>query len=270
MDGKPKGDTRMSVVEGGRDDLRERTSDVSAIFNDVVKSLRLVASAIQRGGSVSRIEVGVGEADDSGDDLIRGIFALMEDKADCIFQVRHDMGGLCLDDIDGDIWVWMERAYDTPWQICISSKHDLPERMFPSCYIFGFDSKKYLSGNEFFGVRFPDVISLLEERKGGESQEVKDINRVVVLTRMLIYTVVRPIEKRKKLFRELTELCVKLGPAAKAIVSDFITMYTLDYDDDYDDDDAENSEATIGDDPTLCVGLSGCPFRSLLPGTTEN
>ncbi|MEK7126807.1 MAG: hypothetical protein AAB848_01750 [Patescibacteria group bacterium] len=265
MDGKPKGDTRMSVVEGGRDDLMEKTSDARTIFdNDVVKSLRLVASSIHRGGSVTCIDVDLGQSDESGDDLAREIFALMEDKADCIFQVRHDMSGLCLDDIDGDIWVWLERAYETPWQICISSKYNLPDKMFPSCYIFGFDSKKYLSDNKFFGVRFPEVVALLENENGGESQESKDISRVVVLTRMFIYTIVRPMEKRKKLFRELTELCVKLGPAAKAVVADFITAYTMDYDDDYDYDEDDDKEAVIGDDPTLCVGMSGCPLRSLV------
>jgi hypothetical protein len=261
MDGEPRGKGRMSVVVGGRDDSTEVVLNARTIFeNDVVKALRLVASSIRRGGSVTRLEVDVGQADDSGEDLIRGIFAFMEGKADCIVKVRREMSGLCIDDIDGDILVWVERCYESPWQICVSNKYDLPERMFPSCYIFGFDSKKYLSENEFFGIRFPDVISLIEERHGSESQEVKDINRVVVLTRMLVYTVVRPIEKRSQLFRELTELCVKLGPAAKAVVSDFITIYTADYEDDYDYDEGEEF---IGDDSTLCIGMSGCPFKSL-------
>jgi len=253
MDGKHEGKRRMEVVAGGRDDLDEEMSDARALFdNDVMNAVRELAS-----GRINFFVIDVGQADSDGDDLINEVCKLIYEETDVIIN-WSGLENFCPDDVDGDILVWVERGYSSPWKVVVAGKYDLPEEMYSVGGIFVFNSEEYLSKNEFSGRRYPDILSILEEKHGRESKEVKDIDRFVVLTRMLIYTVVSPIKKRKQLFRELTELCVSLGPAAKAVVADFIDMYLSENDDIYDED-----EELIGDDPDLCVGMSGCPFKSL-------
>lgn len=260
MDGKLGKVVRMKVIEGGVGDSDEDISDARALFdNDVMEAFRHIASSINRDGRVTYIEIGAGQADSDGEELFRGIYTLIRSEADSLINTWHGVDGFCPNDIDGDIFVWIERGYETPWKIAVSDKRNLPAMMSPVGSIFVLNLKKYLPENEFFGMRYPDVVAVLEERHGRESQEVKDVNRIVLLTRMLLFTVVMPIEKRKQLFRELTELCVKLGPAAKAVITDFVDMYFSEYDDKYDED-----EEFIGDDPEFCIGMSGCPFRNLI------
>lgn len=252
-------------VVGGVQDGPEKDGKAdnfkSFLGGKVMSAIGKLAVALCRSGRIDVVEIEVGEVISDGVDVILEMQNLLEERS--VEYVSNDKlsDEFNLEDCKGEIFVWVEAGYETPWRIFVSDICSLPRRMSPVGGIYVFKAEGYLPKDEFMGMRYAEIVRDLGKTHGCESAEFKEIDRLIVLTRALIFTFVVPVEGKRSAFNEVRSICMRIGAPARAVVADFVDEYS----DQYGESSYDSNDEIIGDDPSLCVGLSGCPFKSLLP-----
>lgn len=89
---------------------------------------------------------------------------------------------------------------------------------------FIFRAVDFASEDQYRGRQYTDVMKTVEKKFGKESQELRDVNRVIELVRSWLYGDEEGWH-RDAIAMELVELRVKVGVAAIAVITDFLRNF---------------------------------------------
>ncbi len=125
-------------------------------------------------------------------------------------------------------------------------------------YHYKFDGKYYIfksdnftSVDKYKGRRYLDVVAMIGEEFGEDSEDVKNIGRVVTLVRSWLYGKETGWH-REAIADELVKLRLKVGSAAIAVIADFLRDY--EENEGWLDDPGDDEQVGADDYDRLTIG----------------